>query len=94
MCCWTGCLDWVTARVGPYDSAPVTGPVRIGGGGARSPEWTQMLADCLQLPVEVLVTQEVSAVGAAVLAGFGVDVFADVEEGLELGPGVSLPSSP
>ena len=53
-----------------------------------------MLADCLQLPVEVLVTQEVSAMGAALLAGFGVDVFADVEEGLELGPGVSLPSSP
>lgn len=59
---------------------PVPPPVRVGGGGARSPEWTQMLADSLDLAVEVTESSEVSALGAALLAGVGIGLFEDVEE--------------
>lgn len=55
-------------------------PVRIGGGGARSSGWTQMLCDGLGLAAEVTEAQEVSALGAALLAGVGVGVYADLAE--------------
>jgi L-xylulokinase len=54
---------------------PVPSPIRVGGGGARSHGWTQMLSDSLGLAVEVTESQEVSALGAALLAGVGVGVY-------------------
>ncbi len=54
---------------------PLPDPVRVGGGGARSHGWTQMLCDSLGLAVEVTEAQEVSALGAALLAGVGVGVY-------------------
>jgi L-xylulokinase len=55
-------------------------PVRLGGGGARSPQWSQWLADALGLPIEVTDATEAGSRGAAVLAGLGVKVYADPAE--------------
>jgi L-xylulokinase len=55
-------------------------PVRLGGGGARSPQWTQLLADALNLPVEVTDASEAGSRGAALLAGLGVKAYADPAE--------------
>jgi len=56
-------------------------PVRTGGGGAKSEVWTRMLADVLGRGVGVSAREEVTALGAAVLAGVGVGMFADAAEG-------------
>jgi xylulokinase len=49
-------------------------PVVLTGGGARSPEVQQVLADALGRPVRHLRMRSASALGAAVLAGRGVGV--------------------
>ena len=54
-------------------------PVRVCGGGARSADWTQMLADVLDLPVEVTDAAEAGTRGAAMLAGIGTGVYADLD---------------
>ena len=58
--------------------------IRVGGGGARSSTWTQLLADTLDLTVEVTATTEVSALGGALLAGVGTGVFATPEAAAEV----------
>lgn len=58
---------------------PVPTPILVGGGGARSRGWTQMLADCLGSALTVTESQEVSALGAALLAGVGVGVYDDLD---------------
>lgn len=45
--------------------------VRLSGGGARSPFWTQLFADIFNTPVAILESQEGSAYGAALLAMLG-----------------------
>jgi L-xylulokinase len=55
-------------------------PVRVCGGGARSPEWTALLAAALDLPVEVTDADESGARGAALLAGVGTGVYADLDD--------------
>jgi L-xylulokinase len=55
-------------------------PVRVCGGGARSPEWTALLAGALDLPVEVTDADEAGARGAALLAGVGTGVYADLDD--------------
>ncbi|MCG7594401.1 FGGY-family carbohydrate kinase [Mycobacterium sp. PSTR-4-N] len=42
--------------------------IRATGGGARSPLWTQILADVFDRPLQVCATGEVSALGAAAIA--------------------------
>jgi sugar (pentulose or hexulose) kinase len=42
--------------------------LRAMGGGSRSPLWAQLVADISQLPVEIAAEDEVSALGAAVIA--------------------------
>jgi len=53
-------------------------PQRIvmAGGGARSPLWRQIIADVFGLPVQRLETGDQSALGALLLAGAGIDLFA------------------
>jgi L-xylulokinase len=58
----------------------VPSPIRVGGGGARSRGWTQMVADSLGAAVEVTRSREVSALGAALLAGLAVGVYDGVED--------------
>jgi autoinducer 2 (AI-2) kinase len=54
--------------------------VVFAGGAAKSGLWAQILADVLGIPVRVPVVKEASALGAALLAGFGVGVFGGIKE--------------
>lgn len=54
--------------------------VRIGGGGARSPLWRQILADCIGHEVVTVDNDEGPAFGAALLAGNGVGEFDSIEQ--------------
>lgn len=50
------------------------------GGAAKSPLWSQIVADVTGKPVKVPVVKEATALGAAILAGVGVGLYANVEE--------------
>ena len=64
--------------------------VRVGGGGARSDLVVQIVADVLGLPVRRPPMAELSALGAAVVAGVGAGMFGDFDTAVEamvsLGP--------
>ncbi len=53
--------------------------IRITGGGARSPWWTQLKADMTNMPIEVVACPEPGTLGAALLAGLAVGTYADLE---------------
>ncbi len=50
---------------------------RVSGGGARSELWLRIVASALGIPVERMVSEEGSALGAALLAGVKAGVFTD-----------------
>lgn len=56
------------------------GEILLTGGGARSPMWSQMIADALGVTVLVPAGTEFGARGAALLAATSVGRFASVEE--------------
>ena len=60
-----------------YHDAPLV-EVRITGGGEKSALWNRIKADALQIPVRRINENEGAPMGAALLAGFGVGVFADL----------------
>jgi autoinducer 2 (AI-2) kinase len=51
--------------------------VVFASGASKSPQWCQILADVLGLPVRVPVIKEATALGAAILAGVGVGIYTD-----------------
>ena len=55
---------------------------RVCGGGARSPKWTQLLADSLNVPVEVTDVDQAGARGAALLAGVGTGHYRDLNHAI------------
>ncbi len=67
-------LDILRSLPVPADHA------RVGGGGARSALWRQMLADVLGVPVSTPTTEEGPAFGAALLAGVGVGIWPSVPQ--------------
>ena len=50
------------------------------GGGARSTLWKQIQADVFNVPVRTVLTKEQAALGAAICAGVGVQVYPGVAE--------------
>jgi xylulokinase len=54
--------------------------IRAMGGGARSPLWTQLLADVFDRPLEVCGSGEVSALGAAAIALTAIGEYAALPE--------------
>ncbi|MFZ4506359.1 MAG: xylulokinase [Fimbriimonas sp.] len=54
--------------------------IRVTSGGAKSAFWVQMLADLFQSPCATLVSDEGPAYGAALLAGVGSGIWANVSE--------------
>ncbi len=54
--------------------------IKIIGGGAKSPVWTQMCADVQNKRYEVLSREDVAMWGAALLAGNAIGVFEDLKE--------------
>jgi L-xylulokinase len=53
---------------------------RLAGGGSRSPVWSQMFADTIQVPMEVSDGNELGARGAALAAGIGAGLYRDYAE--------------
>jgi xylulokinase len=51
--------------------------LRLAGGGTLEPEWRQLLADVLQLPLHRVSISAASARGAAILAGIGIGLTVD-----------------
>ena len=58
--------------------------VRVTGGGARSPFWLQTLADVFGVAVRPIENPEGAALGAAILAGVGTEVYKDFAEASRL----------
>lgn len=48
------------------------------GGASKSPLWCQILSDVLGLPVKVPKVKEATALGAAILAGYGAGIYTDI----------------
>jgi sugar (pentulose or hexulose) kinase len=53
------------------------------GGAAQSPHWPAILADVLGIPIDVPQYDNWPALGAAILAGVGLGLFENIEDGQE-----------
>jgi xylulokinase len=53
---------------------------RVSGGGSRSRLWLEIVATALEVPLEVMATDQGSAFGAALLGGVAAGVYRDIEE--------------
>ena len=56
---------------------------KICGGGAKSPLWKRMIANIMNLKVDVIESEEGPAMGGAMLAAVACGEYADVEEAAE-----------
>ncbi|GAA0179741.1 FGGY-family carbohydrate kinase [Clostridium sediminicola] len=54
--------------------------VRLAGGAANSKVWVQIFADVLNLPIEIIETKELGALGAAMAAGVAAGVFENLKD--------------
>ena len=57
-----------------------TDAVRLAGGAANSPFWAQMFADVFKLPVDIVATRELGALGCAMAAAVAAGVYRDLPE--------------
>jgi xylulokinase len=66
------------------------------GGGARSRWWTQLKADLMNAPIEVVSLKEPGTIGAAMLAGLAVGTYRNIREAAErfAGPSVTYEPDP
>ena len=56
--------------------------IRLSGGAAKSPVWTQMFADIMKLPVEIVEADEAGALGCAIAAASAAGVYRDLNEAI------------
>lgn len=70
-----GHLDLVYETTGKYPDEII-----FAGGASKSPLWCQILADVLNLPVKVPLVKEATALGAAILAGYGAGLYSSIEK--------------
>jgi L-xylulokinase len=54
--------------------------IRLAGGAARSPVWSQIFADVMQTPVEIPCGSELGALGAAIAAAVAIGCYSSYEE--------------
>jgi len=57
--------------------------VFLSGGGANSPVWCQIVADCLGKPVSVPEGSQFGAKGAAINVGIAVGIYKDAQDGVQ-----------
>ncbi|MBS1226938.1 MAG: carbohydrate kinase [Proteobacteria bacterium] len=57
-----------------------TDAVRLAGGAANSPFWAQMFADVFKLPVDIVATRELGALGCAMAAAVAAGVYRDLPQ--------------
>jgi xylulokinase len=53
---------------------------RVSGGGTRSRLWLQIVATALEMPLEIMATDQGSAFGAALLGGVAAGVYRDLDQ--------------
>lgn len=53
---------------------------RVSGGGSRSRLWLEIVASALELPLEIMATDQGSAFGAALLGGVAAGVYGDLDQ--------------
>lgn len=63
--------------------------VRATGGGTRSGWWTQLKSDLIRMPIEVIAQPEPGTFGAALLAGYGIGIYKDLDEASKIYSGTS-----
>lgn len=68
-----GHMELVQASTGTTPNAVI-----FAGGASKSPLWCQILADVLNIDVKVPIVKEATALGAAILAGYGVGIYSDI----------------
>jgi len=58
--------------------------IRVDGGGAKSPLWRQIQADITGKPIVVTsVVEDASALGAAILTGYGIGLYKTINEAVD-----------
>jgi L-xylulokinase len=57
--------------------------IKLTGGGAKSPVWSQMFADVFNTPVDIPASSETGALGAAMTTGVGVGLYKDYHEAVQ-----------
>ncbi len=73
-------LGFYQAYVALVDPAIPAQRIVLAGGGSRGPLWCQIMADIFGMPVQRLTVPDQSALGAALLAGAGIDLFEPTEQ--------------
>ena len=68
--------------------------IRLAGGAARSPMWTQMFADVMNLPVESVEVNETGAFGCALIGAVASGAYGSVAEASEKMCRISEPVLP
>jgi xylulokinase len=68
------CLDVVD------DAGATKDRGRVSGGGSRSRLWLEIVASALEIPLEIMATDQGSAFGAALLGGVAAGVFGDLDQ--------------
>ena len=56
---------------------------KLSGGITNSEVWSQMMADCLQIPIQTISGSQIGAKGAAIGAGVACGLFNSLEEGVD-----------
>jgi len=54
----------------------------LAGGANRSPVWPQILADVCGIPLRVATYADWAALGAAILAGWGIGAYSSLQDGI------------
>jgi len=57
-----------------------TNAVRLAGGAAKSKLWVQIFADIFKLPIEIIETNELGALGCAMAGAVACEVYADYKD--------------
>ena len=70
------CLDTVR------DVGAETVRGRVSGGGSRSRLWLEIVASALEVPLEIMATDQGSAFGAALLGGVASGVYRDLDQAI------------
>lgn len=60
-----------------------TNEIIFAGGASKSSLWCQIVADVTRKPVKVPVVKEATALGAAILAGYGIGIFENLYDGID-----------
>lgn len=57
--------------------------IRMSGGGTNSPSWVQMFANILNMPVELVESNELGGLGGAITSAVGVGQYPDLESAVQ-----------